>query len=363
MNKEEIDSIRNKIRAVDEKILALVAERLKEAEAIGRLKRDNSAPLRDYTVEAQVLEHAEDVCSRLGVDRQIGRDVAKILINAAVSVQSYSDIRVYRGTSKKIFIVGGNGKMGRWFSSFFNIQGHDVSVNDVTGDSPYRSEGIEEGAANADVVLLSTPISVTPSLLSRVMSTGTQALVLDSCSLKSPIVSLLRRGAAEGMKVASIHPMFGPGARTLADQHLIVCDCGSAAAADEATSLFSDTCLSISRLEVESHDELMGYLLGMTHAANIMLFNALAYGGRNYAELSRFASTTFTKQMQTTFDFAVENPSLYYEIQNLNSHRERVFSLLEKSLADLRRASFSADSSDFILLMERGREFFRGYGQ
>lgn len=357
-----IDEIRERIAQLDEQILALVAERLRGAEEIGRLKRSSSVPLRNYSVEATVIGHAQDICARLGVDRQIGAEIAKMLIRASLSVQSSSSMQVYSGRSKKILVVGGNGRMGVWFSDYFNTQGHQVTVHDVHGSSPYRNaDDLSSAAREAEVVLLSTPISVTSSLLSTVLDSGTNALVMDGCSLKSPIIGELKRGVAAGMKVASIHSMFGPGARTLADQNLLVCDCGDRSAAEEACSLFSDTCLSITVLDVERHDEIMAYVLGMTHAMNIALFNALSGGGRSCSDLSRFASTTFSKQMQTTADVAAENPVLYYEIQNMNRHRDNVFSSLQQSLEELRKASVSDSSHDFVEIMERGMEYFRGY--
>ena len=163
------------------------------------------------------------------------------------------------------------------------------------------------------------------------------------------------------MSVTSIHAMFGPGATTLADQNLVICDCGNSAAAAEASSLFSDTCLTITTLDLERHDEIMAYVLGMAHAMNIVLFSALSGGNRKCTDLSGFASTTFRKQMQTTSDVAAENPVLYYEIQNLNSHRETVFTSLMDSLDELRKASMADSSSDFVEIMQRGREYFRGY--
>ncbi len=359
----EIELMRQRIRETDDRILKLVADRMKEAEAIGRLKRTHSVPLRDYTVEARVISHAEELCEKMGVEKQIGREIAKLLISASLSVQSSSDIKVYNGQKKRILVVGGNGKMGLWYSRFFNVQGHDVVVNDPRGGSPYKTENdLGKAALEADVVLLSTPISATSSVLSEVISTGTSALIMDGCSLKSPLIGELKRGVSLGMKIASIHPMFGPGAKTLAEQNMIVCDCGNPAAVDEATSLFSDTCLSIRRLDIDKHDELMVYVLGMTHAMNIVLFNALASSGRSSSELSEFASTTFRKQMQTTVDVAGENPLLYYEIQNLNRHREMVFHSLEQSLSELKRASFSRSSAEFVSMVERGREYFGGPG-
>ncbi len=361
MSSDDIGRMRRRIRELDTQILELVAERLKAARRIGSLKRSESAPLRDYTVEAQVMGNAEEVCSRLGIDSHIGRDIAKLLIGAAVAVQSSSDARVYTGAKKRILIVGGNGKMGQWYTRFFNVQGHEVAVNDISGSSPFRMvDDLEKGAAESDIVLLSTPISATSSLLGRVLSAGGDALVMDGCSLKSPIASALKAAAVSGRRVTSIHMMFGPDTMTLADQNMIVCDCGNSAAAEEAASLFTDTCLSIRRMDLDSHDRIMSYLLGMTHAVNIMLFNALVQSGYSYAELSQLASTTFRKQMQTASDVARENPHLYYEIQNLNRHRDAVFGGLQKSLDELRSASFSDNSSSFDGIMEAGSGYFGG---
>lgn len=357
-----IGEIRERIALLDEQILKLVAERLKAAEEIGRLKRDSSAPLRNYTVEAKVIEHAKDVCAGLGVDGQIGTELAKMLIRASLTVQSSSSIQVYSGRTKRILVVGGNGRMGVWFSNFFNTQGHEVTVHDIQGSSPFRmAADLGAAAREAEVVLLLTPISVTSSLLRTVLDSGTEALVMDGCSLKSPLMEELKKGVGAGMKVASIHAMFGPGATTLADQNLIVCDCGNSDAAAEASSLFSDTCLSVTTIEVNRHDEIMAYVLGMAHAMNIALSSALSGGSRNCSDLLKFASTTFRKQMQTTADVAAENPALYYEIQHLNRHRETVFSSLLNSLEELRNASLSDSSSGFVEIMQRGREYFRGY--
>lgn len=361
MTDETPASIRRRIGELDEEIMRLVCSRIREGEKIGKIKRDRKVPVRDFTVEAQVIEHAESICERNGVDRHIGREVAKSLIMASVSAQTSSDMPVYEGKSKKILIVGGNGKMGGWYANFFNVQGHEVIVNDIVSSSRYRFDSdLLHAAGMADIILLSTPISVTTGVLSKIIDSGSSATIMDGCSLKSPLMDEIRRGVRRGLKITGIHPMFGPGTRMLADQNLVICDCGSREAVDEAASLFRDTSLNITVLELARHDELMAYVLGATHALNIAFFNMLSGSTFTMAELSRFASTTFRNQLSTAADVANENPMLYYEIQNLNIHKNTVFSSLIHSLEEVRDSSLSDRPDDFIRLMKRGRDYTGG---
>lgn len=357
----EMDEIREKIRETDEQIFELIGRRLRLAREIGDVKRVLRAPLRDYTVEAQVIDRAERLCQRMGIERQTGRAIAKELIRASIFVQS-SAIPPLDGNRKRILIVGGLGKMGKWYSHFFNVQGHEVVINDVRKeDSPFRVESdLRSAASQADVVILTTPISSTAPLLSVVAEAAPDALIMDGCSLKTPLIPELRRLASSGRKVTSIHPMFGPDTVMLADQNLIVCDCGNASAVQEAIDLFRDTSVSIVRMDIERHDELMSYVLGATHALNIIMFRTLIRGGIPAEELLRCASTSFRKQMRTTVDVARENPLLYYEIQHLNRYRDRMFKYIHESLTELQSAAISEDSNKFLELMKSGSEYFGG---
>ncbi len=358
MTEETLASVRRRIGEIDGEIMRLVCSRIKEAEKIGKIKRDGKVPVRDFTVEAQVIERAEAVCEMNGIDRHIGREVAKSLVMASVSAQTSSDTPVYEGRARKILIVGGSGKMGGWYANFFNVQGHEVIVNDITPSSKYRFDGdILHAAEAADIILLSTPISATAGILSMLIDAGAGATIMDGCSLKSPLMGEIRRGIGKGLRITSIHPMFGPGTKMLADQNLIICDCGSRDAVEDASSLFRDTSLNMTVLELERHDELMAYVLGATHALNIAFFSMLAESTLSMAELKRFASTTFTNQLSTAADVAHENPMLYYEIQNLNVHRNTVFSSLIGSVEKVRDCSFREKPDDFIALMRKGMEY------
>jgi chorismate mutase/prephenate dehydrogenase len=139
---------------------------------------------------------------------------------------------------------------------------------------------------------------------------------------------------------------------------MAVCDCGNARAAAEAAALFTDTALTITRLPVARHDELMQYVLGLSHLVAILFFSTLARSGRSYADLSAVASTTYLKEARTAAEVSRENPELYYEIQRLNRHSGELFALVRDCLAEIERAAFADDAGAFGHLMRAGRTFF-----
>ena len=106
------------------------------------------------------------------------------------------------------------------------------------------------------------------------------------------------------------------------------------------------------------HDELMQYVLGLSHLVAILFFTTLARSGRSYGDLSQVASTTYLKEARTAAEVARESPGLYYEIQRLNRHSGELFALVRSCLAEIERAALADDSTAFSELMRAGRTFF-----
>jgi chorismate mutase/prephenate dehydrogenase len=83
----ELETLRKQIRAADEAILANIARRLEAAQRIGAVKRRHGLPLRNYDVEAQVIRDARALCKRFHIDQELGEEVMRTLIRAAVQAQ------------------------------------------------------------------------------------------------------------------------------------------------------------------------------------------------------------------------------------------------------------------------------------
>jgi chorismate mutase/prephenate dehydrogenase len=176
--------------------------------------------------------------------------------------------------------------------------------------------------------------------------------------LKSPLLNAIEQAVRQGRKVASLHPMFAPGAVLLSGRVLLVCDCGHAAATREARALFEDTALRLVTVPVAEHDRLMGVVLGLSHALNIAFASALGRIGFSYVELDRTSSTTFGRQIRTTAEVVAENPRLYYEIQHFNRHTGEMLEALQEALGRVRDAAGDATPERFLEVMQEGHHFF-----
>ncbi|MCL5772757.1 MAG: prephenate dehydrogenase/arogenate dehydrogenase family protein [Firmicutes bacterium] len=357
----EISLLRQTIARIDKTILSLVRKRLDTARKIGEQKKLAGAAIRDFTTEAKLIERTEKICREIGIDTELGKSLIKILFEGSIKTQHDIIESHSRGVHKKILIVGGAGRMGQWLASFLKNQGHHVYIHDI---SPLKPEGyhivenLESGSKESDIIILSTPMSSSAGILDNIINTGTHAVIMDICSLKSPVYSTILKGAGEGRKIASIHPMFAPGALMLSGRILVICDCGNKTAVEEAKNLFKNTALRIVNMPLELHDRLMSVVLGMCHALNVGFINALSKTGITFNDLDTVSSTTFYKQMKTTADVALENPELYYEIQHLNAHTEKTMDILIESFKEIKTASLEDGHEKFLEIMNKGRNFF-----
>ncbi|MFQ6103314.1 MAG: prephenate dehydrogenase/arogenate dehydrogenase family protein [Candidatus Glassbacteria bacterium] len=357
---DELDRLREKISQIDRDIIGLIAERLDVVNEIAAVKIGSRRPIRDYRVEREVIQRMRSRCNELGIDPAIGRLLARLLIGSAIRAQEGIVDRVYEGIHKRILIMGGHGRMGQWFLRYVNSMGHRVSVFDPAG--PVEGFDYEEdpGKAirNADMVLLSTPLGISGTILEEVVSFDPGGIIFDICSLKSHLLHHIRAAVRAGIRITSLHPMFGPRVRTLMERNVILCRCGCAEADQEVKRLFEGTEANLIEMDIEEHDERMAYVLGMCHAVNIMFSEMLFRSGKPLADLLKVASSTFTKQIKTTRDVAFEAADLYYEIQTLNDHTPEVFELFLKAAEEVHQAVREKDPVRFAEIMKRGKAYF-----
>lgn len=261
----------------------------------------------------------------------------------------------------KALVVGGRGLMGRWFCSFLESMGHEVLTVDPQGPTkgfrraPSVAAGLEHLDAR-DVCLVATPMAHAGAVLAEVRAAGTRALVADICSIKAPVQGELRRMAKARMKVASLHPMWGPDAVLLSDKNLLVLDCGSRAAVREAKALFRGTAVRVQELGLDQHDRLMGWALGLPHVTNLAFGLALARSGLRPDDLEHLGGPTMKSMLRVARGVARENKDLYHGIQALNPHTPEVQAALHDSLQRLRRSL--RDPREFRALMAMCEAYF-----
>ena len=165
----ELQQRRAKIRELDEQILRLIAARTEQAKAIGAIKKSQAIPLRDWEVEKQVLERSAEVASELGLPAELTRTVMQALISTSRAAQERTSYSAYQGSAEEILIIGGLGKMGRWFADFFRNQGHRIEIYDTQPGTQQAAvvSRLEEGLERASFALIATPLEVVPQSIAR----------------------------------------------------------------------------------------------------------------------------------------------------------------------------------------------------
>ena len=363
MSDMDLSELRQKVGELDKQILQLVSQRLETTKAIGEIKQKKGLPIRDFTVEVQVLKRARERARQVGLDERVAEEISELLMRAAVQTQAELPPVVHASPRKWIHVVGGHGRMGTWLTRFFESQGHKVSITDPNpGPFSEIAISLEEAARAADVIVLATTLSATPTILKELLGLvdgENQPVIFDIASLKAELVKPLREATSKGAKVTSIHPMFAPGTVLLSGRAVLVCDCGNREATDLARSLFADTALGLYEVTLEEHDRLMTVVLGMSHLINLIFGRAVSRSSFPFELLGKVASTTFAKQIKTAAEVAEENPFLYHEIQYFNTYTQDMLSDVNESLAEFCEAAKAEDGTRFHQLMRETADYLR----
>lgn len=355
--------LRARLSAIDRRLLELVAERQSLSTRIAEVKRQTGYPTRDFQREREVLLGARAAAEELGIPPATAEGILSLLIRSSLATQEHASVTAQGyGSGKRTLIIGGAGKMGRWFAEFMASQGFEVEIADPAGPVPgyaHRSRW-REGPLDQDFIVVATALGVTDALLCELATERPPGVVFDIGSLKTPLRRGLMRLVEGGTDVTSLHPMFGPATDLLAGRHVIFIDLGVAHALAQAQALFSSTMAERVIMGLDEHDRLIAYVLGLSHALNIAFFSALAASGEAAPRLAQLSSTTFDAQLEVAAQVSRDSPQLYYEIQSLNEYGADSLDALARAVDQVRDAIRNRNETSFIEMMLRGREYLAG---
>jgi len=358
-----LTDLRQRLAELDRDLLTLVARRQELAAAVGLLKNRNAGALKDAVQERGVIARARATAAQLGTSTELAEELLTLLMRHSLAVQEQQRIRTQAsGDGQRALVIGGAGRIGAWFVRFLRSQGYDVEIADpapLPADLtmlPHRTQW-EDGPLLHNLIVVAAPLRQTAAMLSALAAHRPPGVVFDVGSLKSPLREGLDLCIRAGVRVTSVHPMFGPSVDLLAGRDLVIVDVGSAEANAAAEHLFAGTTVRVVQMRLDEHDEAMAYVLGLSHAVNIAFIDALGGSDAAGAHLARVSSTTFEAQVAVAARVASENPQLYYEIQHLNAHGLASLDALATSVERLRACVAAGDEAGFVAAMEGGRRF------
>ena len=213
-----LEKYRNQLDQIDLQLLELIAKRQEVVERVADYKRSRGLPLFHRTREQQLLEARKEQGEALGIEPDLVAMIFRQLIERSHQVQDHILQKDLAINPKKIVILGGKGRMGRFFDRIFRECGHQVIPLDL--DS---KEDFAQVTAQSEVVIISVPINVTAEVIKSIAPhVQPGSLLMDFTSLKEEPVDLMLQHS-KGCDVIGTHPMFGPTVKRLNRQTVVLC--------------------------------------------------------------------------------------------------------------------------------------------
>ena len=160
--------LRARLSAIDRKLLELAAARQTLAASVAEVKRETGCPTRDYQREREVLLSARTTALELGIPPALAEEMLSLLIRSSLATQEQAKVTAEgQGSGKRALVIGGSGKMGRWFADFLASQGFGVEVADPVQPAQscrYRARW-QDGPLDQDLIVVATPLGITDPLL------------------------------------------------------------------------------------------------------------------------------------------------------------------------------------------------------
>ncbi len=355
----ELLELRQRLDEIDTGIVDLIAERQAVVTTIAEHKLKTGLPLRHYAREAEVIDRGMARAKSRGLDGSVARDILQTLIHHSLSNQeTHKLVQSDHGQGQRALVIGGLGRMGVWMSRYLDMVGYSVDVADeAAGDTPFDLVDDWQLAVNDyDLIVVAVPLRPSNDILLQLASLKPECLVFDIGSLKSPMREGLDAMRQSGCRICSVHPMFGPDEIGLSGRHILFVDVGNPEAIAEARALFAHTAADCVELSLEEHDEVMAWVLGLSHLVNIAFAGALAESGEAVPLLKQISSSTFNAQLKVATQVVSENPHLYYEIQQGNDNTAEVSAHFRKVLDELVAAVAENDETVFARYMGAAKQ-------
>ena len=262
----------------------------------------------------------------------------------------------------RIAIIGGSGKMGRWFANFLLKDGKEVIITGRNQrkllEAKQQLGSVEvatntEAVKSADAILISVPIVNFEEVVEQLHPyTRPEQVIIDITSIKVSPVEIMHKHIKTGTTLG-VHPMFGPGARDMTNQNFVLTPTNEAetALAQKIRGYLETRGARVTLMTPQEHDEMMSVILGLSHFIAIVSADTLL-SFDNLKQLEAIGGSTYKVLLTLAGSVISEEPELYASLQmslpNI-TEIEKLFQEKAKTWADLVK---NKDRQKFINKMD-----------
>ncbi len=210
-----------------------------------------------------------------------------------------------------IGIIGGNGRLGGWFKSFFAGVGLEVLVSGRKTELTPK-----QLAKKCDIVIICVPIPAVTAVIREIRDeVRPAALLCDLTSLKElPMAEMMKTKSDCG--VTGMHPLFGPLVSNLEKQVIVFCSGRDNQWTKYLAKLFKDNGAKLIYSSPADHDRQMAVVQAFTHFINIIFARTIQK--QDFELLNVFSTPVFRLQSVVAGRVLGGNPELYADLEMAN---------------------------------------------
>lgn len=254
---------------------------------------------------------------------------------------------------RRVTVIGGRGKMGRFFVQQLSLAGHIVEILEQDDwDNGDRLLG------SADLVLVCVPTEHTLAVIEKAAPylTNSTALV-DTTSVKAPIVQAMLRHHTG--PVLSLHPMFGPGVQSFLSQNVVVCPGRREEEFQWFLTLIESRGGKLILCTPEEHDRMMVVIQAIRHFSTFSLGVFLAEEGIDIGRSLEFSSPPYRLKVDLVSRLFNQDASLYWGIMLAQEEHRQAIQRLANTCTRLAQLVAQQDQAALNQEFEAARSSFR----
>ena len=258
----------------------------------------------------------------------------------------------------KVGIIGGSDGLGKTLIYFLRDD-FDVIISSVEHEKGRKIatklsiEYVESNtqlAEMCDIVIVSVPIHVTPSVISQIapfMRKG--SLMVDVTSVKE-IPSQVMREELNDVEYLPTHPIFGPRTTELDNQVIVLTPDKKGKWFNKVYNYLDDKNMRIIETTAEKHDYMMSIVQVLTHFSFISTASAMEKLKVDIGETEDFESPIYNLMIDMIARIVAQNPYLTYYIQSMNNNGPKIRNTFAEAVNELRDVVNNNDEDKFVEL-------------
>lgn len=326
------------LQQIDRALIELLSQRIAVLGELGALSREEQCV------------NCEPLLAELGVPEWLWHN---LVTNCNAVLTDASPLPATRQEAKTVTVVGGQGAMGQFFVEWLSQNGHTVRIFEYC--DWHRAEQL---LRDVDLVLVCVPLDATQAVVRKLAPYLQPSTVLaDIASIKEPVLQTMLE--AHSGPVLGLHPMFGPGAKSLMAQTIVACPGRGAETYQWLLQSLEDSGGKLLICAAVEHDQMMVTVQAIRHFVTFSLGVFLAEEGVDVERSLSFASPIYRMEINMVSRMFAQNASLYADIMLATPDRPLAIGRLAETCQRLAHLIQQGDRAALIHEFEAVQEVFK----